>query len=82
MIRARYDSDLTGIPLDRSTPFFLYKIGVGFKNCREVSRGFGTSFSSNWKGFGSSHSWKKMAFRHVGSIFGRSPERNISLIVQ
>ena len=82
MHRCRKCFDLTFIPLDQSTPFGVRKNSVHSSMSVECSNVFlGTTFS-NYKGFSASHSWRQMAFRHVGSIFGSSPERNISLIFQ
>ena len=81
MIKARYDVNLTGIPLDRSTPFNLYKIGLNYNQYLQISKVFGESSGSAWNGFSASHSWKQIVFRHVGSIWGRPPEINTKLIL-
>jgi hypothetical protein len=81
MIRARCDANLTGVPLDRATPFSLYRFGLNYSQLLTNSKVFGDSSGSNFKGYSCSHSWKQISFRHVGSIFGRQPESNIKLIV-
>lgn len=81
MIRVRCDADLTGVPLDRATPFFLYKNSLNYSQSLQNSKVFGDSSGSNFKGYSCSHSWKQISFRHIGSIFGRQPESNIKLIV-
>ncbi len=81
MIRVRCDANLTGVPLDRATPFFLYKNSLNYSQSLQNSKIFGDSSDSNFKGFSCSHSWKQISFRHIGSIFVRQPESSIKLIV-
>ena len=81
MHRCRKCFDLTFIPLDQSIPFVVRKNSVHSSDSVECSNIFLGSTFSNFKGFSSSHSWKQIVFRHVGSIWGRPPETNTKLIL-
>jgi hypothetical protein len=81
MLRIQVCSDLSFNPPGASTPFDLHRNSVSYGWNVDKSLVFHNCSNNTWKITGVSHSWKSVVFKHIGSIWGRSEQSNISLIL-